>query len=52
MDNDTLAALEKVSVIGQTLSAETFNGKGILNVFDSDQYVTRYISTTTIILKA
>jgi len=42
MPRDTLAALEKVSVTGRAVSEQNFNGDGIINVFDSDRYVTRY----------
>lgn len=43
LPSDTLAALQKAIVTGQVENPEpTFEGSGIINVFDSDQYVTRY----------
>jgi len=43
LPSDTLVALQKVTLTGQVdQTTPAFNGAGIINVFDSDQYVTRY----------
>ncbi|MFH1214530.1 MAG: type IX secretion system sortase PorU, partial [Candidatus Neomarinimicrobiota bacterium] len=46
MPSDTLSALKNVAITGRAKDANPdFNGAGIINVFDSDQYVTRYYLT-------